>query len=101
MSVPDRCDVAQDLLRKGALVAVRGLLDPMSVPSHHDVRQQGQRARYRFQLLRRPPPFGGNGAVVNGALQAVHSLALIEQIQDLVSELEIAGTPSVWAALSV
>ena len=49
-----------------------------------------QGARDRAEFLRRAPMLCGDHAVVDGALQAVHRLALVEQIEDLQAEHRVA-----------
>ena len=71
------------------MIAGRGVdhrLDAMRVPGHDDVRQQAQGARDRAEFLHRAPMLCGDHAVMDGALQAVDRLALVEQIEDLQAE---------------
>jgi hypothetical protein len=88
--MPDRRDVGEDIIGKGAWIPFRCPLNVVRVPGHHDIRQQGQGPRDRFELLSCSPALRGNGAVVDGSLEAVHGLALVEKIQYLVSELAVA-----------
>ena len=62
-------------------------LEPVRVPGHDDVREQGQGSGDRAELLHRAPMLSGDHAVVDGTLEAVNGFALVEQIEDL------GGTP--------
>ncbi len=84
--VPDRRDVREDVVGKGPRVPIRRPLNAVCVPGHHDIGQKGQGARYRVELLGCPPALGGDGAIVDGALEAVNGLALVEKIQDFGSD---------------
>lgn len=88
--MPDRRNVGEDVIGKGARVPVRRPLDMVRVSGHNDSRWQGQGARYRFELLSYSPSLGENSAVVNRSLKSVNGLALVKKVHDLVSELPVA-----------
>ena len=80
--VPDRRDVAQHLVRIRAQHQVDGELDPVRVPGQDNVGEQGEGSGDGAELLHRARVLGGDHAVVDGALEAVDGLALIEQVED-------------------
>ena len=62
----------------------------MRVPGHDDVGEQGQGSRDRAEFLHRAPVLCGDHAVVDGALEAVHGLALVQEVEDFRPEHRIA-----------
>jgi hypothetical protein len=51
------------------------------VPGHDDLSEQGQSSGDRAEFLHRAPVLGGDHAVVDGALEAVDRLALVEEVR--------------------
>ena len=86
MSMGDRRDLAQELVRKQLWRLPREGLHLLGIPGHHDIGQQRQRTGNRGQLLARAAAPGTDAAGVNGPLQAVHRLTLIEQVEDFGAE---------------
>jgi len=88
--VSDRCNPAQH--RVGMIVRrlVDHGLESMGVPGHDDVREQRQRSRDGAELLCRAAVLCGDQPVVDRPLQAVGSLALTEQVENLCSECRVA-----------
>jgi hypothetical protein len=80
--VADRREPPRHLVGMIAWRRVDHCLDAVRIPRHDDVRQQGQGARDGAELFHCPPVLCGDHAVVDGALQAVHRLALVEEIED-------------------
>jgi len=88
--VPDRRKPAHDRVGIIAWGLVDHRLEAMGVPCHDNVRQQGQGARDGTEFFHCAPMLCGDHAVVDGALQAVHCLALVEQIEDLQTKRGVA-----------
>src|SRR4051812_33072040 len=103
MLVSDRRAPAQHLVGMVVRRLVDHSLEATSVPGHDDVRKQGQGSRDGAKLLCRAAVFRGDHPVMDGALQAMNRLALIEQIEhfraeywvaEIVAEIEGAEQPA-------
>ena len=90
MLVPDRCETAQHIVGMVAWGQLDRRLEAMGIPGHDDVREQGEGPRDGAELLGRAAVFRRDHAVMDGALQAVDGLALVEQIEDFRPEYRVA-----------
>jgi len=84
--VSDRRNPAQHCIGMIVWRLVDHGLEAMGVPGHDDVREQRQRPRDGAELLCRAAVLRRDHPVVDRPLQAVDSLALIEQVENLCSE---------------
>jgi CheY-like chemotaxis protein len=90
MLVPDRRAPAQHIVGIIVRIPVDRGLHAMGVPSHDDVREQGEGARDGAELLGRAAVFRGDHPIMDGTLKTMDGFALIEQIKDLRAEYRIA-----------
>ena len=88
--VSDRRDPAQNVVGIVGQGLVEHCLEPVCIPRHNDVGEQGQGARDGAELLGGAAAFGGDRTVVDGALKAMDGFALVEKIEDLRSEHRVA-----------
>jgi hypothetical protein len=88
--VSDWRDTLQHLVRILARDLVDSELQPVRVPGHDNVGEQGQGSGDRAELLHRAPMLSGDYAVVDGALEAVNGFALVEEVEDCEAEQRIA-----------
>ena len=87
--VSDRRQAAQQLVGMIVRHLVDHGLEAMGVPGHDDVRQQRECPGDGDKLLRGAAVFRGDPAVVDRPLEAMHGLALIEQIEDCQTALKV------------
>ncbi len=85
----DGGELSDDSVRKLIWISLSTALDVMRIPGHDNVRQQGQRSGYGLHLFSEAAVLGADGAGMNGSLQAVHRLALVQQIEDTVAEFAV------------
>ena len=80
MGVTDRRDLPEHVVGKGLGCLSYDGLNVLRIPRHYDIGDQGEGSGNRPQLLRRAATLGTDGAMMDGTFEAVHGLALIQQI---------------------